>query len=118
MQTARDMLRRFGLIGVMLMVLGTFAQPALAAPCEAPADSTDIVSRIDAVAPAGDPCADDCEDCALACAHGCCHVHAGALIGGVSASLPAFRFGPAAPWSPLLTPPGDECTGPERPPRA
>lgn len=115
MQAARPQLRRFGFIGLMLMILGLLVQPAVAAPCE-PAEPAAIVA--DAATLPADPCGDDCEDCALACNHGCCHAHAGALIEGGAAALPTVRFGPAAPWVHALAPPGDGRTGPERPPRA
>lgn len=117
MQAARDMLRRFGFIGVLLMMFAT-VQPAWAAACLPEVGTAGVEATVGAAAPASDPCGDDCQDCIAACAHGCCHAHAAALTGTPVASLPSVRFAPAAHWTNALAPPGDARTGPERPPRA
>lgn len=117
MPASRDIFRRYGFIGALLVMLFVVAQPAWAAPCE----PTPAVASIEQASPAStnvDPCADDCEDCALFCSHGCCHPHAAALIGTAFPPAPAVRFALSEGWSNAVPAPQGRVAGPDRPPRA
>lgn len=129
MQAARHMLRRFGFIGVLLVLLGAVVQPASACaperdPTQAQAQAqTQILAEasIQALAvtdadPAGS-CADDCQDCVLSCGHGCCHAHGVGLMATASPSPTAVPFERAASWANVLEIPDDDPAGPDRPPR-
>lgn len=107
---ARNILRRFGFVGILLLTFAA-AVPAATQACELTNVSTvSVVST----APVG---SDDCGDCALVCFHGCCH--------GAHAAIPAFdaaplaldRFQPVKSWMHTV---GDLPAAPaglERPPR-
>lgn len=110
---ARNILRRFGFVGILLLTLAA-AVPAAAQACE-PSDQTNISTLSVANTPPAD--SDDCGDCALVCFHGCCH--------GTHAAMPAFdaaplaldRFQPVKSWMHTV---GDLPAAPaglERPPR-
>lgn len=114
------MLRRFGLIGVMLMLLGAVVQPASA--CAPESDPARSEASIQALAvtdadPAGS-CAEDCQDCVLSCGHGCCHAHGVGVMTTASPSPTAVPFERAASWADVLGVPDDDPAGPDRPPRA
>jgi hypothetical protein len=124
MQAARHMLRRFGFIGVLLVLLGAVVQPASAcAPDRDPVQAqiqTQILTQTLIVTdadPAGS-CADDCRDCVLSCGHGCCHAHGVGVMTTASFSPTAVPFERAASWANVVGFPDGDPAGPDRPPRA
>lgn len=118
MPASRDMFRRYGFIGALLVMLFAVAQPVWAAPCEPAPVVAGIEQTVATASTTADPCADDCRDCALACAHGCCHPHAAALIGTAFPPVPAVRFALSEGWTNAMPAPQGRIAGPDRPPRA
>lgn len=118
MPASRDMFRRYGFIGALLVMLFAVAQPVWAAPCEPAPVVAGIEQTVATATTTADPCADDCRDCALACAHGCCHPHAAALIGTAFPPVPAVRFALSEGWTNAMPAPQGRIAGPDRPPRA
>lgn len=109
----RDMIRRIGFVGGMLLTL-TFAMPALASHACGSELSPPIA---DTTAGASADGKAQCPDCGPACANGCCHApHVATPIDhGVESEGVVF----AAPvaWVHVTGWPLDAPAGPERPPR-
>lgn len=118
MPASRDLFRRYGFIGALLVMLLAVAQPVRAGPCEPTPAVAGVEQAVASASTTADPCADDCQDCALACAHGCCHPHAAALIGTAFPPVPAVRFALSEGWTNAIPAPQGRIAGPERPPRA
>lgn len=116
LKAARDMLRRFGFIGVLLMTLASVV-PAAAEGCAPGAAQTPAVAS--ASIQTSDSCtADGCQDCGIACSHGCCHApHVGVMADTGVAPVAVVFQSPAA-WADILGAPLRAPSGPERPPRA
>lgn len=124
MQAVRHMLRRFGFIGVLLVMLGAAVQPASAcapegdpAQPQAAAQAWPDATTVTTADPSGS-CADECQDCVLSCGHGCCHAHGVGVMATTSPSPAAVPFERAASWANVLGVPDDDPSGPDRPPRA
>ena len=111
---ARNILRRFGFVGILLLTLAA-ALPATAQSCN-PLDPTGFAAG--SVADTTPSDSDDCGDCGLACFHGCCHgVHAAIpAIDAAPLALP-FRFHAAQSWAHTVGDIPASVAGLERPPR-
>ncbi len=121
LKAAREIVRRFGALGLLLMALGAVV-PANAAPaCGDGGDRPAQVSvQTAAAASAPTPCREDgCDDCGVACAHGCCHAaHAGLPGRETPPVVTAMRLGAPSVWSDATGVPFGAPEGLERPPRA
>lgn len=112
-RAARHLLRRLGLVSVLLMMLATVLPSSEAQACAPAPDQTSAVVILDA-----DGCdAGLCGDCGAACTHGCCHAPHAAIPVAAVPSPARIRT-----ETPLLT--GDSLfviarlpDGPDRPPR-
>lgn len=113
LKSLRDMIRRIGFVGGVLLTL-VFAAPALASPACASELSPPVMET---TAKAATDIESQCPDCGPACANGCCHApHVATPAGdGVEPKGPVF----AAPvaWTHVTGRPLDAPAGPERPPR-
>lgn len=110
----RDMIRRIGFVGGMLLTLA-FAAPALASHACAggvmPSSSTETTVS----APADGET--QCPDCGPACANGCCHTpHVATPADAVIESKGPVFAAPVA-WTHVTGRPLDSPAGPDRPPR-
>lgn len=111
LKVARDMIRRMGFVGGLLLTLA-FALPAFESHACAQEPSRPGVT---AAAPAGQDAA--CPDCGPACANGCCHAsHAATAPDSLVASGTAVFAAPTG-WAHMTGRPLDSPGGPERPPR-
>lgn len=110
---ARNILRRFGFVGILLLTLAA-AVPATAQAC-VPLDQS-AVATASAVntAPAD---SDDCGDCGLVCFHGCCHGTHAAIPAFDAAPLALIRFQPTKSWTHAAGNLPASPAGLERPPR-
>lgn len=113
LKAARNLVRRMGFVGGLLLTLA-FAAPAF----ESHACAGEL-SPPAAEASASTPGDRDvqCPDCGPACANGCCHApHAATPPDSlVSPSTPVF--GAPAAWNHVTGHPLDSPAGPDRPPR-
>ncbi len=122
LKAAREFVRRFGALGLLLMALGAVV-PANAAPaCGDDGDRPTAriaMQTATAGAPAS-PCREDgCGDCGVACAHGCCHAaHAGLPGREAPPVVTATPLRAPSVWSDATGEPFGAPEGLERPPRA
>jgi hypothetical protein len=109
----RDMIRRMGFVGGVLLTLA-FAAPALATHACASELSPPVAETTAGASTDGEA---QCPDCGPACANGCCHApHAATPVDdGIEPKGPVF----AAPvaWTHVTGRLLDAPAGPERPPR-
>jgi hypothetical protein len=110
---ARHFLRRFGALGVLLMVL-TSVMPSTEAQACAPGQSAPETA-IQTTPVQGD----SCQDCGTACLHGCCHASHVGLPGREAHPVATpVRFRAPSAWTHVVGEPFGAPDGPERPPRA
>lgn len=110
---SRNILRRFGFIGILLLTLAG-AVPTTAQACE-PLDQSAIASAsVVNTAPAD---SDDCGDCALVCSHGCCHGAHAAIPALDTVPLALLGFEPVKAWAHAAGDLPAAPSGLERPPR-
>ena len=112
-KTVRDLLRRMGFVGALLLTL-VFAAPAFeshACADEAPAIAAQLV--VD-TAPVDDL---QCPDCGPACANGCCHAQHAATASELTAPSSPVFVARAEVWLHEAAPPLARPAGPDRPPR-
>jgi hypothetical protein len=115
---ARSLLRRFGALGVLLMVLGAVAPSGEAQACAPGQAMPETVSQAVTGVPALQ--SDGCQDCGTAsCLHGCCHAAHAGLPGREAAPVAtSVRFRAPTAWTHVVGEPFGAPAGPERPPRA
>ena len=118
LKAARNLLRRFGFISALLLLLASVVPAAAAEGCALGAAEMAAVSTVASVQTSDACVADGCQDCGLACTHGCCHApHVGVMAAAEVAPVAASFKSPAA-WADILGAPLRAPSGPERPPRA
>ena len=119
LKAARHFLRRFGALGVMLMVFGAVMPSSEAMAC-APGQSGSDTTSVQTTAIVTPPVeADSCQDCGQACLHGCCHASHVAIPSRYHHPVVAqFRFATPTTWTHVVGQPFGAPAGPERPPRA
>ncbi|WP_421729669.1 hypothetical protein [Brevundimonas sp.] len=109
----RDLLRRMGFVGALLLTL-VFAAPAFEShACAEEAAAVTAQVFVDA-APVDDV---QCPDCGPACANGCCHASHAAVPAEPHPHQRAVRFSHPVAWSDTGGAPLSRPAGPERPPR-
>jgi len=110
LKAARQILRRFGVLGALLMALVAVVPAGEALACAAPEAAT-------AVARTPAPESDGCRDCGPACLHGCCHASHVALPGEDRPVLAPLRFRSPVSWTHIAGVPLGAPEGLDRPPR-
>ncbi|MFJ6023662.1 hypothetical protein ACIQC9_03580 [Brevundimonas sp. NPDC092305] len=113
LKAVRDMIRRLGFVGGVLLTLA-FAAPAFAAHVCADELSPPVAeAAVDAPASPDQPC----PDCGPACANGCCHApHSATAPETLVAPKPPL-FATPVHWVDVLGHALDAPAGPDRPPR-
>jgi hypothetical protein len=119
LKAARHFLRRFGALGVMLMVLGAVMPSSEAMAC-APGQSGAETSASQTLPVLTTPVeADSCQDCGQACLHGCCHAsHVAIPSRDIHSVATTMRFSAPTTWAHVVGEPFGAPAGLERPPRA
>ena len=119
LKAARHILRRFGALGVMLMVFGAVIPSSEAMAC-APGQSGFETTSVQATAIVTAPVeADSCQDCGQACLHGCCHAsHVAIPSRDLHPVAAPARFIAPSTWTHVVGQPFGAPAGLERPPRA
>jgi hypothetical protein len=111
LKAARQILRRFGVLGALLMALVAVMPSSEALACAAP-----DVSDASFIQTPG-PGTDGCQDCGGACLHGCCHASHVGLPGQDRPALPLVGFRTPVSWTHVAGAPAGAPDGLDRPPR-
>lgn len=118
LKTARDMVRRVGFVGALLLALTTATLAVEAQACVGGGEAVASASIAADIVQTADPCASrECRDCGLACAHGCCHAQHVGVVDMAAAPLKPHGFRSPASWPEVLGAPHGAPTDLERPPR-
>jgi len=110
LKAARQILRRFGVLGALLMALVAIVPAGEALACAAPDASAVLVQS-------AEQGSDGCRDCGPACLHGCCHASHVALPGEDRPVLTSLRFRSPVSWTHVAGIPLGAPEGLDRPPR-
>lgn len=113
LKSLRDMIRRIGFVGGVLLTLA-FAMPALASHACASELSSPVAGATVGAASDGDA---QCPDCGPACANGCCHAPHVATPADLGVEPESVAFAAPVAWAHVTGRPLDAPAGPERPPR-
>jgi hypothetical protein len=111
LKAARQILRRFGVLGALLVALVAIVPAGEALACSAPEATATVVQS-------PEPASDGCRDCGPACLHGCCHASHIALPGEDSPVVTPLRFRSPVSWAHVAGVPLGAPEGLDRPPRA
>lgn len=114
LKTARDIFRRFGFVGMLVLTLA-MALPVSETQACAPAPGTPPATSASAQA---DECGSrTCEDCGLGCSHGCCHAPHVGMAGVVPMPMTVLLVRARHACGDTDGLPAGPPDGPERPPR-
>jgi hypothetical protein len=118
LKAARHFLRRFGALGVLLMVLGAVMPSSEAMAC-APLQPASATTSVQIPAVMAAPIeADGCQDCGQACLHGCCHSsHVAIPSRDLHPVAAPTKFMTPTTWAHVVGEPFGAPDGLERPPR-
>jgi len=112
LKTLREMIRRTGFVGGLLLTLA-FALPTF----ESHACAGEPIAAVWVEAGAPGDADRQCPDCGPACANGCCHAPHAATSPDSLVSPKAPVFAASVVWSHVTGRPLDSPAGPDRPPR-